>query len=95
MIFGVLNVNGCPAGFVELDGRNLGEVEIVHLGVMPEHSRRYFPPFFFFSFLHFYSFSFFFPRESAYLKVLVEFAVAASFSQSDCGRLFAKESSGK
>jgi len=72
VFFGVLNVNGSPAGFVELDARNSGEVEIVHLGVLPEHSR----------------------REPAYLKVLVEFAVAAAFSQSGCGRLFAKESGG-
>ena len=112
-------MNGCPAGFVELDGRNSGEVEIVHLGVMPEHSRRsfflflflfFFFFFFLFSFFLFLSqlrilqipslhFFFFFLllifREPAYLKVLVEFAVAASFSQSECGRLFAKESSGK
>ncbi|MCC7271505.1 MAG: GNAT family N-acetyltransferase [Alphaproteobacteria bacterium] len=32
----VLHVAGCPAGYVELDFRTPGDVEIAYLGVMPE-----------------------------------------------------------
>ena len=43
IFFGVLNVNGCPAGFIELNRSNPGEVEIAHVGVLPDHSRREVP----------------------------------------------------
>jgi len=32
----VLHVNGCPAGYVELDFRKMPEVELAFMGLMPE-----------------------------------------------------------
>ncbi len=32
----VLHVNGCPAGYIELDFRNMPDVELVFMGLAPE-----------------------------------------------------------
>jgi calcium/calmodulin-dependent protein kinase I len=70
-MFGLLSVNGSPAGFVELETK-AAETEILRVGVLPEFER----------------------REAFYVKLLLDFAVSASFSLPQCKRLYSNVDGG-
>lgn len=48
----VLHVDGCPAGYAELDFRNKGAEELAYFGLMPEYTSRGLGKFFLSSAIH-------------------------------------------